>query len=309
MTLRDLEIFCAVCDTNNMTAAAERLHISQSSVSQVITNIEKEYGICLFERFSKNLYITETGRLLQDYARHLISSFDEMTDRLHGFGVVHTIRVGASVTIGACLLTKIVQNFSKINPDVRIEAVVDNTSTIEEQILKNDLDVGLVEGNIHNSNLRSIPFMNDELVLVCGRSHPLYRKSIITQKELGGLPFIIREKGSGTRELFSSVMNASGVPWHPIWVCNNAESIKNAVIAGIGVTVISKMLLENEIKSADLHIVKIEDLTFKRDFHLVYHQNKYLSEPLRQLIDSCLNSKKDLSCSKVSYAKAFKPHP
>lgn len=288
MTLRDLEIFCAVCDANNMTVAAEQLHISQSSASQVIANIENEYGVRLFERFSKKLYITESGRLLQDYARHVLFSFHEMSDRLRGSGVINVMHVGASVTVGACLLPAITQNFSRIQPDVKIEAVIDNTSVIEEQILKNDLDLGLVEGSVHSPHIMTTPFMDDELVLACGRSHPLYEKKVIGKEELSGLPFIVREQGSGTLELFVSVMNANGISWAPTWTCNNAEGIKNAVIAGIGVTVISRMLLEQEIQSGELHIVKVDGIEFKRKFHIVYHQNKYLSDPIRQFIDSCL---------------------
>lgn len=288
MTLRDLEIFCAICDADSMTAAAEQLHISQSSVSQAIANIEREYDVRLFERFSKKLYITGTGRLLRDYAQHILFSFQEMTDRLRGSGVLHTLHVGASITVGACLLAAIARDFAAVQPDVKIEAVVDNTSVIEEQILKNELDLGLVEGTVHSPYIVSTPFRDDELVLACGRFHPFYGKKFIGKEELSGLPFIVREKGSGTRELFVSVMNANGIPWAPIWVCNNAEGIKNAVIAGIGVTVISRMLLEKEVQSGDLHIVKIDGMEFKRKFHIIHHRNKYLSEPIRQFIESCL---------------------
>lgn len=285
MTLRDLEIFCTVCDTNHMTAAAERLHISQSSISQVIADIENEYGIRLFERFSKKLYITESGHLLNDYARHVLFSFHEMNDRMRGAGVIKSIHVGASVTVGASLLPKITKDYSKIQPDVKIQAVVDNTSVIEEQILKNDLDLALVEGNVCNSHIVSMPFTDDELILVCGRSDPLYQKKIISKEEFSNLPFIIREPGSGTRELFSGVMNANGISWEPVWVCNNAEGIKNAVIAGIGVTVISRRLLEKELQSGELHAVKIEGIEFKRKFKIIYHRNKYLSDPILQLIE------------------------
>lgn len=288
MTLRDLEVFSAVCDTNSITAAAEQLHISQPSASQVIADIEKEYGVRLFERFSKKLYITETGRLLQDYARHILFSFHDMEDRLRGSGIMHTIHVGASVTIGTCLLSIITQNFNRIQPDIRIEAVVDNTSIIENQILKNDLDLGLVEGNVHHPKIVTTPFMDDELVLVCGKSHPFYGRKVIGKKELANLDFIIREEGSGTRELFVSVMNANGISWAANWVCNNAEGIKNAVAAGIGVTVISRMLVGKETAAGELYILKIDGIEFKRKFNIIYHCNKYLTDPIRQLIDSCI---------------------
>lgn len=146
MTLRDLEIFCAVCDENNMTAAAEKLYISQSSISQVIANIENEFGVKLFERYSKRLYITESGRILQDYARHVLFSFNEMQDKLRGYGAIKVIHVGASVTIGTNLLPEITKVFSEFQPNVKIAAFVGNSSVVEEKILKNDLDFALVEG-------------------------------------------------------------------------------------------------------------------------------------------------------------------
>jgi Transcriptional regulator len=288
MTLRDLEVFIAVCETNNITAAAERLHIAQPSASQVIAGIEKEYGVRLFERFGKRLYITEAGRLLQDYARHILFSFYEMEDRLQGSGIIHTTHIGASVTVGTCLLSTITQNFRKVQPEIRIEALVDNTRIIENQILNNQLDLGLVEGNVHHPQIMATPFMDDELVLACGKTHPLYGKKMIGKKELSSLDFIVREEGSGTRELFVGVMNANGIPWTAAWVCNNAEGIKNAVIAGIGVTVISRMLLDKESTAGDIHILAIDGIEFKRKFNIIYHHNKYLTEPIRQFIDNCL---------------------
>lgn len=285
MTLRDLEIFCAVCDANNMTTAAEKLYISQSSISQVISNIEKEFGVKLFERYSKKLYITESGRILQDYAKHVLLSFNEMQDKLRGYGIIKVIHVGASVTIGTQLLPEITKIFSEIQPDVKIQAFVGNTSIVEEKILKNDLDLALIEGNVYSPHIISKPFLDDELVLVCGRANPLYNKNSIGKKELSNLPYIVRESGSGTRELFDRVMNANEITWEPIWVCNNTEGIKNAVIAGIGVTVISRLLIKKELQNGDLHAINIENIDFKRKFKMIYHRNKYISEPIRKLME------------------------
>ncbi len=288
ITLRDLTVFIAVCDCGSITAAAAKLRIAQPSVSQVIADIEAEYQVKLFERLSKKLYLTDEGWKLLNYARHITELFLEMERDLHGSGGSRVLRVGASVTIGTCLLSGLTLQYLAANPEIRLEAVVDNTRIIEELILGNRIDFGLVEGSVHHREIVSRPFMDDELVLVCGKSHPLYGRPAIARAELAGLQFIVREEGSGTRELFASVMAANAIPWRPAWVCNNAEGIKNSVSAGIGVSVISRLLVAGEVQSGALGIVRIDGLDFKRQFNLIYHKNKFLAEPIKRFFDICL---------------------
>jgi len=285
MTIRNLEIFVKVADCGSMTAAAEQLFIAQPTVSQAVSELEDHYGIRLFDRLSKRLYITEDGKNLLNYARHIISLSEEMDMAMKDREKSGIIKVGASLTVGAELLPRLVNRFAKEYEKVKIHAVVKNTTEIENLILRNEIDLALVEGIIHNSNILSRPFMDDELVLVCGKAHPLYGEGNIILQEAVKYDFVVREQGSGTRELFESAMISHSASWNMIWECNGSDSIKSASVSGIGIAVISKRLVEQELNSGDLCIITIPGLDLRRKFSIIYHKNKYITGTMKAFME------------------------
>ncbi|MHB1126693.1 MAG: LysR family transcriptional regulator [Bacillota bacterium] len=287
MTLRHLKFFITVADCGSMTAASKALFIAQPTVSQAISELENYYGIKLFDRLSRRLYITEIGKQFLSYARHITTLFDEMEQMMKNPDKSGILKVGASLTVGAYLLPKLAKEFANTYPSLQIQAVVKNTMDIEGLILKNNIDFGVVEGIVHNLDMISTAFMDDEVVLVCGRSHPLYMQQNISLSEIGKLEFVVREQGSGTRKLFESVMAANDINWRYIWECNESDSIKSAAISGVGVAVISKRLVESEVKANDLCIIKVNGLEFKRKFSIIYHKNKYITESMKAFFDLC----------------------
>lgn len=288
MTLRHFNIFLCVCDEGNMSAAAAKLHIAQPSVSQSIAELEGHYNVKLFERLGRKLFITTAGQELLTYARHIVNLSKEAESTMREIYNHGVVRVGASVTIGTCIFSDIVGAFRKDNPNVKFNAYVNNTRIIEEMLLSDLLDIGLVEGKIHSPGIICRPFMDDELVLVSSTSHPFAQKNKITSGELNTMEFIVREEGSGTRELFESVMTSIGVNWQMLGVYNNSEAIKNNVAAGLGVSVMSRIAVQRECEVNELAIIDIENVNFKRQFHIVYHKNKYISPILASFIKVCL---------------------
>ncbi|MEA4961016.1 LysR family transcriptional regulator [Lutispora sp.] len=285
LTLRHLKIFLWVCNTGNMTAAAEKLYMTQPSVSQAIAEIERHYEVKLFERLGKKLYITLAGKRLLSYANHIINLNEEIEREMRELRNNGSIRIGASVTVGTYVLSEIIKEFRKVNPIAKIQSIVDNTKVVEEMLLDDRVDLGLVEGIIHSEDLIANPFMNDELVLICNPEHDWAKTGYIEPSQIDGAGFIVREEGSGTRELFDSLMRANGVKWYPTWICNNSETIKNAVEAGMGISIISKMSVEREAADGKLVIVDIKGIGFKRMFNFVYHKNKYISDTMISFID------------------------
>ena len=281
MTFRHLKIFIAVAQTGSMSAAARELYIAQPTVSQVIAEIENEYGIRLFERLSRRLYITREGRQLLDYARHITALFEEMERDLHYASRNRTLRVGATITVGSCVLPTLVARFEAENPSDTVEVLVDNTRVIEEKILSSELDFGLVEGDVTEPDLLSRPVLRDELVLICAEGHPFCSRTRITMAGLEGEPFVLREPGSGTREQFEAELEHRGIHVRAKWVCHSADSILEAVARGQGLSVISRRLAEQALPIKKLRILPIQDAELSRTFNLVYHRNKFLSEPIQ----------------------------
>lgn len=285
MTIRHMKVFIAVADYGKMSTAAKKLYISQPTVSQAISEIENHYKVLLFERLNKKLYITEDGEKLLEYTRHIVSLFEDMELAMESSSQNITLQIGATITVATCLLNKIVSYFESLNLDVKIKVFVDNTSRVEDKILKSQLDLAIVEGEIRSSDIISSDVMDDELVLICGQDNPMYNINNIYAQELNGLSFIVREEGSGTRELFDIECKKMNVNIDRKWICNNSEAIKNAVIENQGLSVISKMLIEREIREKKLHIIKINDMRLTRKIHLVYHKNKFLSDQITRFIN------------------------
>lgn len=287
MTLRHFKIFVAVCDKMNMTKASDTLFMSQSAVSQAISELENHYGLRLFERLSKKLYITQAGEKLLSYARYIIKLNIELENEMKTLNEKGSIRIGASVTVGAYVLPKLVSHFQRENTEVDIQVYEENTTKIEKMLLHDEIDLALVEGETTNSDIINKPFMNDELVLICGANHRFSKLSYIEPHELEKEKFIIREEGSGTRKTFEDKMIEKQLTWQVIWVCNNTDTIKTAVAEGLGVSVISRNSVMNELDSGILCEIPIKGIKFKRQFKIIYHKNKYLTEIMQHFMDYC----------------------
>jgi len=285
MTLRHFKIFIEVCETMNMTQAAERLYISQSAVSQAISDLEAYYGTKLFERLSKRIYLTDAGEKLLSYARHITKMTEEAEANIKSLSESGVIRIGASVTVGSAILPKLVKSFQNVSPTTSFEVIEDNTTVIESLILNNEVDLGLVEGEILSSDITIKPFLQDELILICGQEHPFSQKAVVFPFELEKENFIIREKGSGTRKLFEIKMAANNVSWSASWVCNNSETIKNAVENNLGISVISQKSVLKELENKTLFSSQIEGIAFIRQFKIAYHKKKFITQKMNQFME------------------------
>jgi DNA-binding transcriptional LysR family regulator len=270
-----------------MTAAAAKLYMAQPSVSQAIAELEEFYNVKLFERLGRKLFITAAGQKLETYARHIVNLNKEAASAMREINNSGVLRIGASVTVGTCILNDILLEFKQDNGNIKIFSIVNNTKIIEGLLLQDQLDVGLVEGQIHEPCIVCEPFMKEELVLVCGRSHPLAANHRIQPQQLEGMVFFVREEGSGTRELFESVMNSEGVFWQAAGVCNNAETIKRSVAAGLGLSVMSKLAIRREVADHELVILPVAGISFKRQFCIAYHKNKFITPALQNIIQLC----------------------
>lgn len=284
MTLRHFQIFVEVVHCKKMKLAAQRLFVSQPTVSQAITELEKHYHVRLFERYPQGLVITQAGEHLYRQAVPLLESYAQLESAMMDSAPVRTLRLGGTLTVGHTILRPLLHQFSQNCPPVEFRVVIDNTKAMEELLLSNQLDVAVVEGNIHHPYLKVFPIIPDYLVLVCGRDHPFASRACIAPEELSGQPFLLREVGSGTRLLFESFMQERKYTLNVQWECSNPDTIKNAVMDGFGLSVISIRLVEEELRRGDLKLVNVEGCQWERKFSLVYHKNKFMSPQLQDLV-------------------------
>jgi len=292
LTLRHFKVFIAVCETMNMTAAAERLFISQSAISQAVSELERRYGVRLFERLSRKLYLTQAGEKLYGYASHMTGMHADIEKKMKALNDDGAIRLGASVTVAANVLPAVVLSFKKSNPKIDITVFEDNTEQIERMLLSDKTDIGLVEGEISSPDIISTPFADDELTLICGAKHRFVSLSSVKPQELEKEDFIIREPGSGTRKTFEDAMATNKLSWNAKWICSNTDTIKEAVMTGLGVSVISKIAVKREVKAKTLYAKTVKGMCFRRTFKIAYHKNKYLTASMKKFIGLCLQSAK-----------------
>ena len=291
MTIRHLKIFIEVADSGKMSIAAAKLFISQPTVSQAIRELEEHYGVLLFERLCKKLYITEKGKRLLYYARNVVKQFDDMEEMMFQAGYVEKIRIGATITVGNCILSDVIKSFSGINPQIETYSYVNNTKDIEKKLLKSELDIGIVEGKVKSPDLITIPEVNDCLILACSTKHPFSKKKIIKLADLSNESFAMREQGSGTRELFERYMLENRMSIRIAFEGNSSASIKKAVIENQCLAVISIRLVEEEIKSGQIHVIQNTDCDWDRYFSVVYHKNKVVTNEMKSLIEVVKNYK------------------
>lgn len=277
MTIRHLKIFIEVARAGKMSLAAQRLFISQPTVSQAIRELEDHYSQKLFERLSKKLYITSFGKELFSYATKVVEQFDNlektMNDNLH----IENLRIGASVTVGTCLLSKILKEFHNLAPRVNTYAYVNNTTMVEKKLLESDLDIAIVEGEIHSQDLVTTPVIDDYLVLLCNNNHPLSKKEKITLYDLQNQRFAMREDGSGTREFFEQILHKYKIQIQLAYEASSTDTIRRAILDDDCLSLLSIHTFEEDIICGKIHIMKTDLNPLKRSFKLVHHKDKIMT--------------------------------
>ena len=287
MTIRHLQIFTAVADTGGMSAAAKNLHISQPTVSIAVAELEKYYGVKLFERLSQKIYLTKEGELMLSFSRHILDSFTQMEAAMNHAVDSTNLRIGCSVSVGTCLINGIIDRLKEEIPDCSISIVVANSSDIEKAILSNEVDLGIVEGILKSDELNITPVCEDELVLVCGSNHPLAGKKKISLEMLNDQDYISRESGSAERNQFERIFEEKGIHLKRSFCSTNTEAIKNAVIHGRGIAALSKMLIENECNQGSMVILSLSEPKVTRYINLAVHKNKYISKSIKAVMAIC----------------------
>lgn len=291
MTLRHMKIFVAVCKFGSVTKAAKNLFLAQPAVSLAISELESYYGIKLFDRISKKLFITEHGKQFLDYAAHIVALFDDMETRIKDWDYLGTLRIGSSITVGNHLLPGFIEAFKMKYPQIKLQIKIENSEDVEKRIVHNELDLALIEGAVHHPQILYEQFMDDRLVLFCGRVHPLYGQKQVHLRELEDYDFILREKGSGGRELFDSTLLVHNIQIDPVWESVSTQAIIRAVIRGFGLSVLPYLMIKPYLEKEEVSEISIREVSLDRDYYIIYHRNKFLTRSARDFISLCKESR------------------
>lgn len=283
LTLRQLQIFFLVAQAGTTAAAAAQISLSQSATSAAVNELEHALGLPLFDRIGKRLQLNDNGRALIPTARAVLDGAQSIerwaVDRESQVG---NLRIGASTTIGNYLLPPVLAGFREsLGPPANLRCdlnvTIANTAAIASQVAAFDLDLGLLEGPCHEATLMVQPWCEDELVVVVAATDPLLqgrRKRKLSLQELSDATWLLREAGSGTREVINQLLTPH-MPRLRLGVeFGNSEAIKRAVACGLGITCLSRCIVEDVLRSGALVAPPTELPPLRRRFYVAVHERK-----------------------------------
>jgi len=294
MTIRHMTIFRTVCGVGyNLTKAAETLHMTQPAVSLAIKELEQYYGVQLFDRIGRRLQITAAGQHFLQYATHISDLFSDMETGLRDWDSKGILRIGASITIGSQFLPGYVKAFTDICPGIDVRVTVEQSERLEQKLLANELDFALIEGIAHEPNIVSEAYMEDHLSVICGAKKGWAQGQTISKEEFQKQRFLLREKGSGTREVFEREIAQAGMHITPAWEAMSTTALVNAAINGLGIAVLPHRMILPALRQKLISTVNVEGLSFKRSFYIIHHKDKLLTASAKRFITLCRNYEVD----------------
>jgi DNA-binding transcriptional LysR family regulator len=285
--LNQLWIFYSVALHESFSAAASNLFLTQPNISTQVKQLENYYGTRLFERYGKKIKLTEAGEKLFSYAEKIFSLIREADSVIQDIRGMKSgsLRVSASLTMGTYYLPYMLSNFRKQCPNIEIQMTVGNSESVIQDILTMKSDLGMVAHLVDNENLTSYPFLEDELVMIVSTQHEFAKRDYITLGELNNQSFIMREKGSATRNEIESKLRESNIKVNIIMELASNEAIKHAVEVGLGISVLPADVVKKEVELKLLKIVRFSKKKFTRNFYMIHHKDKYLSNAMKSFIE------------------------
>jgi DNA-binding transcriptional LysR family regulator len=284
ITIKQLAVFAAVAKESSVTQAASRIGLSQAAVSQALSDIEHLLSRRLFDRVGRRLVLNSEGKALLPQALDILDRIVaiESPENTQPF----YLRLGASLTVGNHQLMPIISQFLLEKPQGHIHVDIGNSEQVSRALLRFDIDAGFIEGKNYYGELLATPWQEDPLVIIAPPTHPLC-KGIPTPERLAEVDWVLRERGSGTREVFEqAILPHFQVNRVRLELCGN-QGINQAVLRGIGLACVSTATVTSELASGKLVALNVPWLNLHRTLSIVVNKQKHLSKPLLAFLHQC----------------------
>ncbi|MET0385204.1 MAG: LysR family transcriptional regulator [Polyangiales bacterium] len=286
-TLRQLEVFLAVARHQSISRAGEELAMSQSAASSALADLERQFDVLLFDRVGKRLQLSALGHSLRPRVQSLHEQALGLEQALANESEVGLLRVGATLTIGNYLVPPLLARFMQQNPGAHVQLEVANTAEIARKVANFEIDVGLVEGELLHPELEVSVWCDDELVVFCAPSHPLAGLPSLNDTHLRSAAWIVRERGSGTRQAFERALHGILVHLNIALELQHTEAIKSAVEQGIGLGCVSRIAVADAFRAGQLKACDVPKRDFRRQFYFVLHKQKHRSPGIQRWLALC----------------------
>jgi DNA-binding transcriptional LysR family regulator len=272
-------VFSSVFKNRSFSRASEELHLTQPTISDHVKTLEEELECKLFDRLGRTIIPTREAEALYSHAIEIIEKTNITKDIIGRFKkeLSGELVVGASTIPGTYLMPSLMAAFQKKHPGVSFQIFIADSKEIGEKVLKHELLMGVVGTKVSNGHINHFPFIEDELIAVSSPS--LIKNDLLTLKELIRFPMVLREEGSGTRKELEKILEAKGITLEGIKIAGifgSTDAIKQAVKAGLGFSVLSRLSVSDELKYRLLKEIKLSDVQMKRKFYIITHRKRSL---------------------------------
>ncbi len=279
MDIHQLKVFASVFKNKSFSKASEELYLTQPTISDHIKTLEEELGCKLFDRLGRTIIPTKEAEVLYSHAMEIIEKANNIKDTIGQFKkeITGDLIIGASTIPGTYLMPLVIASFKKQHPSVSFQVVISDSKVIIEKISRHELLMGIVGAKLSNGQLNFIPFLEDELIVVSSPS--LIKKDKVTLEELIKIPMVLREEGSGTRREAERILEGKGIALDSIkisGVFGSTDAVKQAVKGGMGISILSKLSVADELKFKTLKEIKVKDIQMKRKLYIVTHKKRTL---------------------------------
>ena len=290
ITFRQLEIFNAVVETQQVTKASKKLFITQSAVSLALIELENQLGGPIFDRQGRSLILNDRGRYLLPLSREIICQMNNVYSLMNeeDGNIVGSLNLVASSTIGNYVLPYLISAFKRMHPDVYITMLVLNTRAAEKLIVDRKVDAGFVEGEVNNEQVLVTPWFKDELVLISNADNITEDSDVCNvATDLKKYKWVMREQGSGTAQIFKKKLGKHVTDLNIIMELGHTEAIKSAVKSGVGVACLSNLTVCADVENGSLKRLYIEGVDMERQLSMIQHKNKVMTKLMQEFLDFC----------------------
>ena len=284
MEVRQYRIFKEVAETGSFTKAAANLYITQSAVSHAVRDLEERAGTVLFDRLSKSIRITESGRLLLEEVTPILAACDALDSRIGSLEKKAPVHLVSSITIAAFYLPGILRSFEASWPGLPVTVEVVPAAAAVEVLRCGKADFALIEGAVPQGPFVCEAFDSYKMHILCAPGY-LPVDKMLYMEEFCGERLLLREKGSAIRDTLDSTLYLAGYTAYPSWTSVNSTALIKAAEAGLGLTVLPDLLVGNELREERLLTVQAEGLELKNELLVIRHREKHMTAPLRSLLE------------------------
>lgn len=282
-------IFYEVVNARSFTAAATALHITQSAVSQQVRNLEQNVGASLLDRSNRrSVRLTQAGEIVYDHVRRMLQLESEMRRRLDdAASVVHgALHIGASYTIGEYILPALLAEFWDLYPEIDPHVEIQNSPAVVAAVNDRRMDVGLVESAVTDAGACLVEeFAHDELVLIVPARHPLAKRTTVSPEELVDETWIVREVGSGARDLTERLFQEHEVHPRRMMAFSSAHGVKEAVRVGLGIAFLSSWALQADDITSTIRVIPLQNVLLARPLSLITRSSGSVARSARVFVD------------------------